>query len=185
MIEDKAENIIAKYKHYFLNPVLDGELKYEGTPTPFKIRNLVKKDGSIDLSNPVFGDASKYLLITTDPEQFFKHVENSGRLVILIAPKFLIQQKIGNLCCTSFEGIMGDWKEDHAPFGFFYRMEGWSNSSWYDYQTTENLQSISKKNLENIIAISRPHVHGPGGDDYTFIDYYIKNFMFIFKKKLD
>ena len=141
------------------NPVLDGELKFEGKP--YKIRKLLKEDGSIDLSNPVFEDASTHLLITTDPEQFFNTVKGSKRIVIMIAPKFVIQQYIKKPCCTSFEGMMANWKEDHAPIGIFYRMEG-SYERVYNYNTLIDVLTLSKNNLFSIgdQCFSHPRASG-------------------------
>ncbi len=146
-----VQNVIGgKLHNVSANPVLDGKLEYtmdNGEKKQFKIMDLVKEDGSIDLSNKeVFGDSSQYLLITTAPEAFFRIVENGQRLVILIAPKFLIDEIIGSSLST-FQAIMANWKEVHAPIGIFYRRECWNDLRRYNYLTSANLISISKNNL--------------------------------------
>lgn len=143
--KDVSKGIGGKLHDLCANPVLDGELAYKGVSIPFKIRDLLKEDGGIDLSNPVFGDSSKNLLITIDPEQFFKIVENSKRLVILIAPKFLIEEKI-QTSAKPFESIMTHWLGESATIAIFYRTEGWS-SFLYDYLITVNIFTISKNSL--------------------------------------
>ncbi len=132
------------------NPVLAGELVYspnEGKPETFKIRDLVKEDGSLDLSNrDNFGDASVHLLITTDPEKFFNINRYSPRLIVLIAPRFLIKAKL-ETTASPFKPIMDKWKEEQAPIGIFWRMEKWEALEWYDHLTSENLVTISKNDL--------------------------------------
>ncbi len=154
VVKDVSKGIGGKLHELSANPVLAGELVYTGRweitnfkiKKNFKIRGLVKKDGCIDLSDPIFSDASKYLLITTDPEQFFNIVENSNRLVILIAPRFLIEDKIETITKT-FQPIMANWKEDQVPIGIFYRLEHWGNSGSYYHLTSANHKLISKNNL--------------------------------------
>ena len=138
------------------NPVLDGDLVYtdEGKENRFRIRDLIN-DGCIDLSNPDFGDSSNCLNITTTPDAFFRVVKNSLRLVILIAPKFLIEEKI-KIAPNTFQPIMANWIEEQAPIGIFYRMESWTNLAWFDYLTAKNLLQISKTNLyENWLPTGR------------------------------
>lgn len=130
------------------NPVLNGELLYtdKGNRTSFKIRDLLKEDGCIDLSNPVFGDSSQYFLITTNLDEFFRIVENSYRVLILIAPKSLIDEKIES-SAKPFKPIMAYWNEEQAPLGIFYRIIGWEDLNLYDYLTTRDILTISKNNL--------------------------------------
>ena len=159
-VPSEVQGVIGQTLHELsANPVLDGELKFKGAPNPFKIRDLVKEDGSIDLSNPIFGDASKYLLITTDPEQFFNIVEKSERLVILIAPRFLIEEKIGS-STKPFEPIMTEWDADKVPIGIFYRLESWKNLGWYDYLTSAALIKLSQNNLYRNWMIAEPRAAG-------------------------
>ena len=163
------------------NPVLDGELKYEGVATPFKIRNLLKEDGCIDLSKPIFGDSSKYLLITTDLEAFFNVDEKSIRLIILIALKSLIEEKIGS-SANPFEPIMANWDSGQAPIGIFYRAEWEKNLFWYDYLTSVNLSTISKNSLyKNWRDADVLPSRGPSLRSRVLMMYtqHAKNFMFI------
>ncbi len=162
------------------NPVLDGELVYEGAPKPFKIRNLVKKDGSIDLSDPIFGETSRFLLITTDPEQFFNIDEERRRLVVLIAPRFLIEEKIGS-SAAPFQPIMANWKEDQAPIGIFYRSSDEKDLSKYDFITSANLISISKNNLHQNWA-TRPQPDDSTSLGTTWNAYVARDFTFILNK---
>ncbi len=147
-----VQNVIGGTLHEVsANPVLNGELVYtpqKGEKKLFKIMELIKEDGSIDLSNKdVFGDAADHLLITTDPEKFFNVIQNSKRLIILIAPKFLIEEKLESPAVKHFQPIMGKWKEDKAPIGIFFRMESWDDLSGYDYLTNVNLVTLSENNL--------------------------------------
>jgi hypothetical protein len=132
-----------------INPVLDGKLIYtpnNGEKATFNIKDLVETNGCIDLSNNIFGDTSKYFLITTDLEEFFRIDKKTGKLVMLIAPRFLIEEKIGS-SAKPFEPIMANWKEEQAPIGIFWRMENWDNLREYDYITSENVTAISNINM--------------------------------------
>lgn len=142
-VKDISKGIGGKLHEVSANPVLDGKLKFEGAPTPFKIRDLLKEDGSIDLSDPVFGDASKYLLITTDPEKFFNIVENSKRLVVLIAPRFLIEE-ISKTSKKHFNRINNFWKSNQ-PYAIFWRPENWDNLEIYDMCTHNSQGELSAK----------------------------------------
>jgi hypothetical protein len=157
-----VSNIITRnlYEVTHTNPVLDGKLIYtlgDGEKAGFNIKNLVKTGGCIDLSDEIFGDASKFLLITTDLEEFFSINQNSKKLVMLIAPRFLIEEKIESTS-KHFQPIMDNWKEDEAPIGIFWRMECWANLGWYDYLTSKNVAEISKNNIYiNWTAAGRLH----------------------------
>lgn len=131
------------------NPVLKGELAYwdmvRGTMT-FKIRDLLK-GGSLDLSSKeIFGNSAGKLLITLDPEIFFHVNEKSSRLLILIAPYSLIEDKI-ETTASEFKWIMEGWDAMKAPIGIFYRMERWKDLSRFDCLTSSSLEEISSKNL--------------------------------------
>ena len=157
-IPEDVSNIIKRNLHDVtrINPVLDGKLTYalpNGEKATFNINNLVK-DGCIDLSNEIFGDTSKYLLITTEPEQFFSIKTNSDKLVMLIAPRFLIEQKIES-SAEHFKPIIDSWKEEQAPIGIFWRMECWANLGWYSYLTSEDVTEISKNNLFELLRRAR------------------------------
>ena len=156
----EISNIIKRNLHdvTHINPVLDGKLIYtadngEGEKATFNIKDLVKTDGCIDLSNKIFGDISKYFLITTDLEQFFSINQNGKKLVMLIAPRFLIEEKIGP-SAKPFEEIMDNWKEDQAPIGIFWRFERWKNLGSYWYLTSKNLIEISKNNLHKLLVMA-------------------------------
>ena len=153
-IPEDVSNIIKRNLHdvTHINPVLDGKLTYalpNGEKATFNINNLVK-DGCIDLSNEIFGDASTYLLITTEPEQFFSIKTNSEKLVMLIAPRFLIEEKIES-SAEHFKPIIDSWKEEHAPIGIFWRMKRWANLGWYSYLTSEDVTEISKNNIFELL----------------------------------
>ncbi len=145
-----VQNVIGQILHEIsANLVFDGKLVYRDRckTTTHNIMDLVKKDGTFDFSNKkFFGIVSKYLLITTDPEKFFSIDKNSKRLVILMASRLLIKEKIDSTA-RHFKPIMDKWKEDQAPIGIFWRMEKWENFGWYDYLVSANLISISKNNL--------------------------------------
>ncbi len=165
-----VQNVIGGKLHELSNLILNGELLYSPykmkmsygqevyipgeETTHFNIIDLLKEDGSIDLSNTeVFGDASKYLLITTDPEKFFSFNKDGKRLVVLIAPRFLIEEKMQSKA-KFFKPIMDQWKEDQAPIGIFYRMEFW-NIDVYNYLTKANLISISNKSLGDLLSAAK------------------------------
>ena len=147
--EEVQKFIGGKLHELRANPVLDGELVYTGKPEKaiFKIGGLVKEDGCIDLSNQdIFGDTADNLLITIDPAMFFHVDDESIKLLILIAPKYLIEEKI-ETTASHFKPIMDKWNVDQAPIGIFYRMEHWNNLAWFVYLTSHDLYSISKNNL--------------------------------------
>lgn len=170
------------------NPVLIGKLKYKEEPILANIIDLVKADGYLDLPNRIFGDASNYLRITTDPEQFFHVVENSQKVVILIAPKFLIEEKIGLPCCTSFEKIMDktNWNDDLAPIGIFYRAEYWKDKNWYDYITNASIVIISSRNLYENWSCNMQMTPAPWPYfGLSLLSHSCEKFHFYFKQKLD
>ncbi|MGV8948788.1 MAG: hypothetical protein ACOH2E_05425 [Candidatus Paracaedibacter sp.] len=154
----EVSNIITRNLHdvTHINPVLDGKLIFtpdNGGKTTFEIKNLLKTNDCIDLSNKIFGQVSKYLLITTDLEQFFSIKKKSSMLVMLIAPRFLIEEETWSLT-KPFEKIMNNWKEDQAPIGIFWRIERWKNLDWYWYLTSNNLTQISKNNFYNLFNLA-------------------------------
>lgn len=139
------------------NPVLHSILEYTGNTgkITFKIRELIK-EGYIDLSNTdVFGDTSKRLLLTIDPNLFFHYEKNSDKVLILIAPKSLIEEIIAPTT-SYFKKIMEEWDTDLAPIGIFYRMECWKNLSLFDYLINKDLDAISSKNLyDNFMEVNK------------------------------
>lgn len=135
--------------YLYENPVLNGQLVYtqDSKTMTFKIWDLVKKDGSIDLSNrDIFGDTSDHLLITLDPEMFLHVDENSKRFHILIAPKSLIEAKI-ETTAVRFKSIMEKWNADIASIGIFYRKECWPDKYSFDHLIHKNISHLSEKNL--------------------------------------
>lgn len=128
--------------------MLCGQLVYTANlekATSFKIRDLVKEDGCIDLSNKkIFGDTADHVLITTDSASFFRYDETSIKLHILFASKSLIKEII-ETTAANIELEMEKWNEDHI--GIFYRMECWRDLKWFDFLTHKNLEEISKENL--------------------------------------
>lgn len=183
-IPKDIQTVIGRTLHELsANPVLDGDLVYtdKDKKRSFKIMSLIKNDWCMDLSNKnIFGDSSNYLLITTAPEAFFRIVEDSIRLVILIAPKFLIEEKIETTAKT-FLPIMANWKEAQAPIGIFYRMERWNDLNWFDYLTTDDMLTISKNNLyENWYDAPPSMTSAPY--DPAFHPSAAKNFVFICNK---
>jgi len=165
----------------FANPVLDGELVYKDRWKKaifINIMDLINEKGCIDLSNQVFGNLSDSLTITTAPEVFFRFVEKSYRLLVLIAPKFLIEEKI-ETTAKPFQPIMANWNEEQAPIGIFYRVECYSNLNQYDHLITENLFTISENSLCKLaIRFARPL---KSSNTYKQTDI-CRNFMFIYNK---
>jgi hypothetical protein len=144
-----------------INPVLDGKLIYtpdNGEKTTFEIKNFLKTNGCIDLSNEIFRDISEFLLITTDLEEFFSIKTNSDKLVMLIAPRFLIEEKIGS-SAKPFKPIMDNWKEDQAPIGIFWRFQSWDDSGMHWYLTSKNLTQVSTSNFYDLFAASQGSYH--------------------------
>lgn len=141
--------------YLYENPVLRGELVYTGKPEKrtFKIGDLLKEDGCIDLSNKqIFEDSSEQVFITTDPAMFFHFDATSIKLAVLIAPKFLIEEKI-ETTASNFKPIMDKWNVDLAPIGLFYRMQRWNDLSCYYYLVAATARSLSKNDLfENLCA---------------------------------
>jgi hypothetical protein len=147
-----------------INPVLDGKLIYtphKGKKTTFEIKHFVNTNGCIDLPNEIFGGISEYFLLTTDLEQFFSINEDSDsinedsdKLVMLIAPRFLIEEKIGSTA-KPFKPIMDNWKEEQAPIGIFWRMQSW-DVRVYMYLISNNLDQISSMGFDNLLNRSNP-----------------------------
>ena len=197
-----VQNVISQTLHELsANPVLDGELVYTGTgkENRFKIRDLIKNGGCLDLSNlecygqdpwidlPIsYQNPSNYLSITTNPEAFFR-ISNRPNLIILIAPKFLIEEKIETTTKT-FQPIMTNWKEEQAPIGIFCRSECWNDPQCFLYLTSDDLSTISKYNLyENCLDRSKI-VRDPLPKLIYFFTNYLaqggQHIKFIFDKKI-
>lgn len=152
MPQDVQNKINQTFYEVSKNPVMDGDLEFrrpsDGKLFQFKMKDLLK-EGNIDFSNKLFGNISNYLVITTDPEKFFKVDKKSQKVIILISPRFLIEEKLGSVT-EPFKPIMAKWKKERAPMGIFWRMERWDNLNWYDYRTNETIYSSTPKSLEPV-----------------------------------
>ena len=71
--------------------------------------------------------------------------ENSKKLEICLAPRFMIEKKIQS-SASHLQPIMDNWKEDTAPTGILWSWGGWDLSA-YAYLTSKNAKEISSKNL--------------------------------------
>ena len=101
--------------------------------------------GTFDLAT--CGNTANDLVITTDVERFFKvREENEDKVVILIALRQLVEQKI-NFSAEPFEPIMEEWDVSKAPVGIFWRWGNQSDSSFFDYLTAPSLFVLSSKDL--------------------------------------
>jgi hypothetical protein len=100
-------------------------------------------EGVFDLSG--CGDAGEYLSIATGYRKG-KKAENANKVEIWLAPRFLIER---NLKATSghFQEIMGGWDGAAAPVGIFWTWGGWDNLGYYDYLTTNNMETLGSENL--------------------------------------
>lgn len=157
LIEDKSQKINE-------NPVLDAMFGYERPSDNkrfhFKVKDLVK-DGTFDLSNKIiFESASKYLVLTTDLEEFFQIDEKSCKVAILITPRSMIEEKL-ETSAKLFKPVMADWQENNSPIGIFWRMERWDNLNCYNYCTNEEI-FINKHRLNLSSLLS-----WKGKKDYT------------------
>ena len=109
-----------------------------------KISDLTNPlEGTFDLSK--CGDASKYLSISTGYRKG-KKPENSSKLEIWLAPRFMIKKK-RETSAKHLQPILDNWTEETAPIGIFWIWGGWGNLSWYDYLTNVSTDNISSKNL--------------------------------------
>ena len=157
---------------------LNGSLLYRPDPQSdkgmiqLKISDLTNPlEGTFDLSQ--CGDTGNFLSISTGYRKGMK-AENSNKLEIWLAPRFMIEKKLKS-SASHLQPIMGTWKEETAPIGILWSWGGWKDLSWYDYLTTHGAVNISSKNLyENgRSSVSRlpPHLaHGAIRErDFMFI----------------
>lgn len=108
-----------------------------------KISNL--KEGKFDLS--ACGDAAKYLTVTINPLEFFTYIEKKYfELVILIAPTYLIKQRI-NTCAAPFARIMN--KLDEKDFIIAWRFRSWEDLSKYAYRACSFGNLPQKMDMED------------------------------------
>jgi ankyrin repeat protein len=99
-------------------------------------------EGTFDLSQ--CGDAAKYLSISTGYRKAVKP-ENANKTEIWLAPRFLIEKELATTA-RHFNDLIATWRVE-APIGFFWSWGGWDNMSWFDYLTTESLESLGTENL--------------------------------------
>lgn len=137
-----------------LNTILNAAIIYR--PHPSSDDKMVRLSFS-DLKNPfngtfdlsVCGNDANYLVITTDVNRFFKikEEENQYRIVVLIALRQMIEQKINSLA-KPFAPIMTGWDAAKAPVGLFWRWSYDSDdvTSW-DYLITSSLTAISSRRI--------------------------------------
>lgn len=107
--------------------------------------------GTFDLTQCVNQEndrTSDFLVITTDEDQFFKvRAENTDKVVILIALRHLLEQKIYSKVKHPFTRLLAGWDADKAPVGIFWRWGIDADLTLVDYLTTASLKNVSSKNL--------------------------------------
>ncbi|MBA3814853.1 MAG: hypothetical protein H0X26_10330 [Alphaproteobacteria bacterium] len=135
---------------YWENQFYNGILRY--TPTEdggdmvtLKFSNLIK-DETFDLS--ACGNNGQYLVITRSMDRFFKiEKENKDKTVILITPRYFVEQGMNDSTPQSFTALVAGWDVDQAPVGMFWRWGNDKNLSWVDSLTTAGIGGISLCNL--------------------------------------
>jgi len=99
-------------------------------------------DGTFDLSR--CGDSGKYLIISTGYRKE-KKPENTMKLEIWIAPRFLIEKELSSMA-AHFKPIMKNWTQE-VPVGIFWNWGDERRMNRYDYLTTMDMDNLSKINL--------------------------------------
>ena len=134
--ENRFYNGVLQY-----NPPQNGaiqDLRFSDLDDPFK--------GTFNLQG--CGNVAGDLVITTDPERFFKiRGENEDRVVILIALRHLIEQAINSTEAHPLVSVMDSWNADEAPAGIFWRWGNYQDLTWFDYLTVRSWAEISSTNL--------------------------------------
>lgn len=101
--------------------------------------------GTFELS--ACGDRSQYVVITTDVERFFQiRGANEGKVVILVAPRSVIEQQL-SAAAQPFVSIMDGWDVAKAPVGIFWRFGDDDDLTSFDHLTKLSLAVISSQNL--------------------------------------
>jgi len=101
-------------------------------------------EGMFDLSR--CGDRGKYLSISTGYRKE-KKPENTNKLELWIAPRFLIEKEI-NSTAAHFKPIMSRWNPKKAPIGLFWTWGGWAADYHdMDYLTNQSMDEISNNSL--------------------------------------
>ncbi|MBA3814268.1 MAG: hypothetical protein H0X26_07240 [Alphaproteobacteria bacterium] len=91
------------------------------------------------------GDRGQYLSISTGYRKGKKQ-ENSNKLEIWLAPKFIIEKNLQS-SAGHLQSIMGNWNEEIAPIGIFWTFGEWSDLYGCDYLNNIKLDDICSKNI--------------------------------------
>lgn len=134
---------------YWENLFYNGVLKYtptdDGQTVSLKFSDL-NEDGTFDLS--ACGNKDRYLVITTKMDRFFKvGEENENKVVVLITPRYLVEQRITASPTHPVAALMADGDPDKAPMNMFWRWGNDTNLTDVDYLTTASAREISSRNL--------------------------------------
>jgi len=135
-----------------------GKLIYKPDPNSDKgrielpIRALSNPlEGTFDLSS--CGDTGKYLSIAMGYRKG-KISSNANKVEVWLAPRFLIEKNLKD-SASHFKEIMASWDPIKAPIGLFFTWGSWDNLGWYDYLTSQDMESISSENLYKLDATAR------------------------------
>ncbi len=121
-----------------------------------RIRDLINPlGGTFDIS--MCGVANTYFEFTTSLSDFFAIEEGAtSKVNILIAPRFLIEQRISTTA-QPFAPIMVEWKNPEALVAIFWKLCS-SEPTEFDYLVSSSLHEISSRNmLENWLASRHDH----------------------------
>lgn len=99
-------------------------------------------EGTFNLSN--CGDTGKHLSINTGYRKGKKQ-ENTGKVEIWFAPRFLVEQE-QDTTAGHFKFIFPTKWPEASAVGIFWTFGGWDNLDWYDYLTSQNLDQLSDGN---------------------------------------
>jgi len=157
---------------------LNGALQYTpdvGAPILLLIADLKHPfSGQFPLSR--CGNAGTYLDIRTGIRKG-KITENSNKVEIYFTPKFLVDMDTKS--AAHLARILPTWDHAIAPFGIFWNWGNWDNLDWFEYLTTEDINSISHCNLLNLFDKSSASL-----DPLSWLgrDIECKNFMLFLNK---
>ncbi|MBA3813807.1 MAG: hypothetical protein H0X26_04865 [Alphaproteobacteria bacterium] len=134
---------------YWENQFYNGILRYMptdgGDPVTLKFSDLIKNE-AFDLS--ACGDNGKHLVITRSMDRFFKIEEGYiAKTVILITPRYFVEQGIPDSTPQSFTALVAAWDPDVAPVGMLWRLDTVSDLSHVNSLTTVGIGGISSCNL--------------------------------------
>jgi hypothetical protein len=162
---------------------IQGKLIYKPDPNSdtgkleFPISDLASPlEGNFDLTG--CGESSQYLSISTGYRKG-KKAQNSNKIEIWIAPRFLIEKEI-NSTAIHFQPIMDEWNSAAAPIGVFWTWGDWDDIGWYEYLATESNATLSNDNLYEkwLFAIGDGRITRR---TRRYLD--MKNFMLYFQSK--